>query len=78
MLRWAIQGTGFIPHAVAKAIQASNGSQLHWVAGCNPEAVTQFHQQYGISHQSDGWEAVLNDPDLDVVYIGCLITSTTC
>lgn len=70
MIRWAILGTGFISNTVAAAIQASAGSQVHVVAGRNPDAVAKFQRQYDIPHHSVGYDAALADPAVDAVYIG--------
>jgi len=70
MLKWAILGTGFISNAVARAIQHSDGSELWTVAGRKPDAVQAFQKQFSIPNHSIGYDDALNDPAVDVAYIG--------
>ena len=70
MLRWGILGTGFISHKMIEAVQASNGSSLHTIAGRKPDQVAEFQSKYDFPHISIGYDDVLADPDVDAVYIG--------
>ncbi len=70
MLRWGILGTGFISNAVVQAIQQSDGSEVRTIAGRNAEALDSFQQQYGIANQASGYQSLLQDPEIDVIYIG--------
>lgn len=70
MLRWAILGTGFISNTVVEAIALSDGSRVDLVAGRNTERVAAFAAAHGISRSCVGYESAINDPDIDVVYIG--------
>ncbi|WIY27282.1 Gfo/Idh/MocA family protein [Parasedimentitalea psychrophila] len=70
MLRWAVLGTGFISNTVARAIQQSEGSELWTVSGRNPSAVQAFQEQFSIPNHSIGYDGALNDPNVDVAYIG--------
>jgi len=70
MLNWGLLGTGFITGTVADAIKASDGSRIEMIAGRNPERLTAFQQAHGIPRQSVGYDAVFDDPSIDVVYIG--------
>jgi predicted dehydrogenase len=70
MLRWGILGTGFISNAVVQAIQQSDGSEVRTIAGRNAEALDSFQQQYGIANQASGYQSLLQEPEIDVIYIG--------
>lgn len=70
MLNWGLLGTGFITGTVADAIKASDGSRIEVVAGRNPERLTAFQGAHDIPRQSVGYDAVFEDPAIDVVYIG--------
>lgn len=70
MLRWGMLGTGFISNTVANAIKASDGSRIEAVAGRNEEALTAFQNAHDIPRQIVGYDAIVADPNIDVVYIG--------
>lgn len=70
MLRWGLLGTGFISNTVADAIQASDGSRIEAVAGRNKEALTAFQNTHAIPRQIVGYDAIVEDADIDVLYIG--------
>ena len=70
VLRWAILGTGFISNTIVEAINQSEGSTVHAVAGRRSEAVADFQAQHGIPHGYLGYSEAIADPDVDVVYIG--------
>lgn len=70
MLRWAILGTGHISNTVAEAIKQSDNSQIHLVAGRDPVRVADFQNRFKLPASVVGYEAALDDPEIDVVYIG--------
>lgn len=70
MLNWGLLGTGFITGTVADAIKASDGSRIEMIAGRNAERLTAFQNAHDIPRQSVGYDAVFEDPSIDVVYIG--------
>ena len=70
MLRWAIIGTGFISNTVVEAIAASEGSRVELVAGRDASRVDDFASQHSIPRSCVGYEAAVEDPDVDVVYVG--------
>ncbi|MBO6505099.1 MAG: Gfo/Idh/MocA family oxidoreductase [Kordiimonadaceae bacterium] len=70
MLRWAILGTSFISETVAGAIKQSDGSTLRTVAGRHEGRLKAFADKYAIPHAVTDFEAAINDPKIDVVYIG--------
>lgn len=70
MLRWAILGTSFISDVVAKAILASPNSHIQAVFGRNEERLNAFADRYGIASRYTSIDALLDDPSVDVVYVG--------
>ncbi|MEM5493189.1 Gfo/Idh/MocA family oxidoreductase [Hoeflea sp. AS16] len=70
MLHWGLLGTGFITHKTAMAIGASDGSVIRTIAGRKPESLADFQRKYAIPEISVGYDDVLDDPQIDVVYIG--------
>ncbi|MDM9624199.1 Gfo/Idh/MocA family oxidoreductase [Rhizobium sp. S96] len=70
MLRWGILGTSFISHTVADAISASDGSQIVAVAGRDPGRLAEFADQHAIARRYSTVDAMVDDPDIDVVYVG--------
>ncbi|MBM3091161.1 Gfo/Idh/MocA family oxidoreductase [Ensifer sp. T173] len=70
MLRWGILGTSFISDTMAGAISASDGSRIEAVAGRDPQRLSDFAGRHGIAKHYSGYDALLDDPDIDVVYIG--------
>lgn len=72
-IKWAILGTSFISRTMAKAIQESGSARLVGVGtGTQPESLKraeQFAQDFNI-HKYDSYQAILDDPDIDAIYIG--------
>lgn len=69
-LRWAILGTSFISHTVVQAIQASSASRITAVFGRNEGRLDAFATQYGIPRRYTTIDGILDDAEVDVVYIG--------
>lgn len=69
MLRWAIVGSGFISHAMLKAIALSEGSRADLIIGRNADSRRDLQKTYDIARESDDL-AALQDPNIDAVYIG--------
>lgn len=70
MLNWAILGTSFISNTMAEALQASNGSRIAGVFGRDPGRLADFAQRFAIGKTTTRLEALLDDPAIDVVYVG--------
>lgn len=69
-VRWAILGTSFISETMAAAIQESSISQLLAVSSRSDEKARLFASQFSIPKVYTNYESLLNDADIDVVYIG--------
>ncbi len=70
MLRWGILGTSFISDTMAEAIVGSDGSRIEAVAGRDPQRLSGFAARYGVAKHYSGFDALLDDPEIDVVYVG--------
>lgn len=66
---WGIIGLGRIAHKFAKDLQVAEHMKLHAVASRSEERAKQFAEQYNAPHYYDSYEALMDCPDLDVVYI---------
>lgn len=67
-IRWGIIGAGNIAHKLAEAVQLDPDSALLSVASRTPAKAAGFAAEYGITAAAD-YETLLNNPDIDVVYI---------
>ena len=70
MLRWGILGTSFISETMAQAINDDPGSRIRSIAGRRPEAVEAFAQKFSVQAQTVNYPDLLNDPQVDIVYVG--------
>ena len=69
MIRWGFWGTGAIAHQVASDFQLAKGSLLHAVASRTGERARKFASDHGIEKSYEGLESLLEDTDVEVVYI---------
>ena len=67
---WGILGPGFIAtRAIIPAVQGVSNSRVLAVASSNKERSREVALRFGIERSYSGYQALLNDPDVDVVYI---------
>jgi len=69
IIRWGIWGSGTIAHKLASDVRLADGAVLHAVASRTEEHARQFAQQFGAAKWYGGLEPLLNDPEVDAVYI---------
>ncbi|KAF3038542.1 hypothetical protein E8E12_008590 [Didymella heteroderae] len=69
-LRWGILGTSFISHVVVDAILKSPGSSAHAAFGRDPATLSAFTEKFAIKKSYDTIESLLDDGEVDVVYVG--------
>jgi len=67
-LRWGILATGGIAHAFTKDLRTA-GLDIAAVGSRRAETSRAFADEYGIPHAHDSYEALVQDPDVDIVYI---------
>ncbi len=68
-IRWGFIGAGGIAHTMADTIAASAKSTLVAVAARDGERARQFADQHGADAAYDSYAALVEDPDVDAVYI---------
>ncbi|WP_028108314.1 Gfo/Idh/MocA family protein [Ferrimonas futtsuensis] len=68
-LRWGILGTSFISGVMADAITAEGQTRIQAVAGRHSERLDQFADQYGIEQRYQDYDALIANPEIDIVYI---------
>ena len=69
MINFGIIGIGNIAHRVAKGILCSPKANLYAVASRNKENAKEFKEQYGAEKAYGSYKELLNDSEVDVVYI---------
>ncbi len=68
-IRWGILGTGFIAGEFAKGLNSVAKAQLLGIASRKPANAQAFAQIFQVTRVYDRYEQLVQDPDLDVVYI---------
>ena len=70
-MRWGILGTGKISNRFAKSLNhIPDKAELLAIGSRSAETGNAFGDQYNIPRRYVGYEALVNDPDIDIVYIG--------
>lgn len=69
-IKWAILGTSFISTVMASAIQSSETSELYAIGSRSDKTAHDFAKSYSIPHIYTNYHDLLNDPNVDAVYIG--------
>ncbi len=67
-LRWGILATGGIAHAVTSDLVA-NGIAVQAVGSRRAESAAQFAAEFGIPNVHSSYEALVADPEVDVIYV---------
>jgi dihydrodiol dehydrogenase / D-xylose 1-dehydrogenase (NADP) len=68
-IRWGIIGTGNIGIQFAQGLQAVSDAKLLAVGSRNQDAANEFSRALGAPHAYGSYEDLVNDPDVDVVYV---------
>jgi predicted dehydrogenase len=68
-LRWGILGTARINRALITPLRGSSRNQLTTVASRDPEKAQAYAREWKIPTAYGSYEALLADPEVDVVYI---------
>jgi predicted dehydrogenase len=69
-INWAVVGSGGISHAFARGLRAAGGARLLAVASRSREGAEGFAARHGVPKTYTEYDAMLNDGDIDVVYLG--------
>lgn len=68
-LRWGILGTGKIASAMATGLRDAPGAQLAAVASRSLTSAQQFGARFDVARHHGSYQALADDPDVDIVYI---------
>ncbi|HEU5014426.1 MAG TPA: Gfo/Idh/MocA family oxidoreductase, partial [Roseiflexaceae bacterium] len=71
VIRWGIIGTGNIASQFARGLTALSDSDAKLVAvgSRTAESAQRFAERFGVPRAHSSYEALANDPDVDIVYI---------
>ena len=69
-IKWGILSTGWIAHKFATALRVVENSELYAVGSRNLETAKKFAGEFNIPRAYGSYEELVNDPNVDVVYIG--------
>jgi predicted dehydrogenase len=68
-LRWGIIGTGGIAHAFARDLRLTESGVVVAVGSRSQDAADRFADELGIERRHAGYGSLVEDPDVDVVYV---------
>ena len=68
-IRWGVLGAGAIAATVGIEIAADPDSELYAVAARDGDRARAFADEHGYTRAHDSYDALLADPDVDVVYL---------
>lgn len=74
-MNWAVVGTGNIVRKFITGLGRADGAVLRAVVSRSEERAQSFASEYGFGYGTSSYDAVLSDPDVDIVYIGTPHTS---
>src|SRR5262245_61578943 len=68
-IRWGILSTGSIAAKFAGDLRLLPDAELVAVGSRTAAAANAFAQAFGVPHAHGSWQALADDPDVDVVYV---------
>ena len=68
--RWGILSTGWIAKKFAEGLSVLPDAEIVAVGSRAQEPADAFGDEYGVPHRHASYEALVADPDVDVIYIG--------
>ena len=69
-IKWGFIGLGSIARRFGNCFQYASGAEIYAVASRSQEKADAFGAEFGATKRYDSYEALVNDPAVDVVYIG--------
>ncbi|MBP3372697.1 MAG: Gfo/Idh/MocA family oxidoreductase [Clostridia bacterium] len=69
-IKWAILSTGRIAHEFTQCLQKHEDSILYAVASRTLRKAEEFKNMYGFEKAYGSYEELVEDPDIDIIYIG--------
>ncbi|WKK70698.1 Gfo/Idh/MocA family oxidoreductase [Rathayibacter oskolensis] len=76
VLKWGVVAPGGIAGSFVEALQKHTRQRVVAVGSRSLERAERFARRFGIERASAGYDAVVNDPEVDVVYIASPHPST--
>jgi predicted dehydrogenase len=70
VIRWGIIATGGIARSFAEDLALLEDATLVAVGSRTAESAEAFGERFGVPNRHASYEALVNDPDVDVVYVG--------
>ena len=74
-VNWALVGTGNIVRKFIIGLRHAEGAVVRTVVSRTQEKAEAFAEEYGIPDFISSYDSVINNPDIDIVYIGTPHTS---
>jgi dihydrodiol dehydrogenase / D-xylose 1-dehydrogenase (NADP) len=71
-IRWGILGTGYIAEKFTEALSVLPDAELIGIGSRNIETAREFASRYDIPNPHGSYLDLVNDPEVDVVYVGTL------
>lgn len=68
-IRWGILGTGNIANSFAEALTSLPAAEIKAVGSRTQDSAQQFAKKFGIPNIHASYESLVNDPDVDVIYV---------
>ncbi|MBI3851978.1 MAG: Gfo/Idh/MocA family oxidoreductase [Verrucomicrobia bacterium] len=68
-IRWGILGTGRIARQFAEGLKVLPDAKLVAVGSRTADPANAFGKEFGVSHRHASYEALVNDPEVDVIYV---------
>ena len=69
MIRWGIVGTGLIASAFAADLELTDSGSVVAVGSRREGSADEFADRFGIPNRHVGYDALVADPEVDVVYV---------
>lgn len=69
ILNWGLLGTARINRSIIPPLRLSTRNRLHAVASRNLDRAQEYAAAWSIPNVHGGYDAMLDDPDIDVIYI---------
>ena len=68
-IHWGIIGTGKIAKAFSKGLSFLSDAELVAIGSRSAESANRFGEEFGVPHRHATYASLVEDPDVDVVYI---------
>lgn len=69
-INWGIMATGWIAHKFVQGLKLIEDATIAAVGSRTMESAKTFADHYGIAKAYGSYEELVNDPDVDIIYIG--------